>query len=176
MTFTGKNMRAMASVATNVGIKSSLALAQAASMRSIPRPSLSIYPSMVMMESSTIMPRQVIRAASVTVFRSIPVTYMMHRAMAVIMGSPDDAMRALLSGNSKSITRMTTSMEMIRSRMKLKTESPTTLGWSVILVMVTLCGSSLRKSASTRSTSRPNAVISFPGRDSSDITTQGVPL
>ena len=48
------------------------------------------------------------------------------------MGSPELAIRAVRKGKSISMTAMTTTMEMSRSRRKELTERCTTLGWSVI--------------------------------------------
>ena len=93
-----------------------------------------------MMESSTIMPSTTIRAASVTVLRSMPVRYMTARATAVHTGTPELAMSAERIGKSISITKMTTSIEMTRSRRNENTDVPTTLGWSVIRESLTLSG------------------------------------
>ena len=118
----------MASVATKVGKKSSLALAAAALVPLSPRESLSIYPSIVMMESSTIIPSVTISAARVTVFRSICVTNITAMAMAIHTGTPELAMSAERRGKSRSITTMTTSIAISRSRRKDHTDIATTLG------------------------------------------------
>ena len=84
------------------------------------------------MESSTIIPSTTIKAASVTVFNSIPNKYIKPILMAVQMGKPELAMRAVRMGNSNSMTAMTTIMEMSRSRRNELTDFWTTLGWSVM--------------------------------------------
>ena len=91
-------------------------------------------------------------------------------------GTPDDAISALLIGKSSIITRITTNIEIIKSLMNDHTESPTTLGWSVIRVMLTLSGASLRNSPITLSTSFPKATILFSGLISTDRITALRPL
>jgi len=80
------------------------------------------------MESSTIIPRTTIRPARVTVFSSILVRYITARDIAVMIGRPEDAINAERKGNSRSITRTTTSIDIRRSLRKDETESPTTFG------------------------------------------------
>ena len=122
------------------------------------------------------MPRTTIRAASVTVLSGMPVAYIAVIVRAVMTGRPDEAMRAERSGNSISITKMTTSMEISRSRRKAKTERLTTFGWSVTRVRVTLSGISSSKSPSTFSTLRPKATMLLWGRISTERMRQAWPL
>ncbi len=68
------------------------------------------------------------RAASDTVFRQIPKVYIRATAIAVQTGTPELAMSAERIGKSSSITAITTSIEMTRSRRNDHTEVPTTLG------------------------------------------------
>ena len=131
---------------------------------------------MVMMESSTIIPSTTIRAASVTVFRFMPVRNIIPMATAVHTGTPELAIRADLTGNSRSITKITTSIEMTRSLRNDHTEVPTTLGWSVTFDTLTLSGSVAPNSARTSSTSLPNATMLLSGRISTDIIRAGYPL
>ena len=172
----GKNIRLIAAVAMNIGSISSLALALAASLRVLPRPRWSIYPSIVMMESSTIIPSTTIRAARVTVFRSRPTRYITATATAVHTGTPELAMRADLSGKSISITKITTSMEMTRSRRKENTESSTTFGWLVIWLTLTLSGSSARNASRVAPSSFPKATILFSGSISTEMIMVPWPL
>ena len=124
----GKNITLMEAVERIIGTKSSFMLELAASTLFIPLAILSIYPSIVMTESSTIIPSTTIRAASVTVLRSIPIRYMIAMAMAVQIGTPELAIRADLSGKRISITSMTTIMAITRSLTNAHTEVSTTLG------------------------------------------------
>ena len=78
------------------------------------------------------MPRTTIRAASVTVFNSMPKRYISPMLTAVQTGSPELAMSALRMGKSSSMTAMTTIMEMAKSRRNELTDFCTTLGWSVM--------------------------------------------
>ena len=172
----GNVITLMANVAVNIGKNSSFMLAHAASILDMPRPSLSIYPSMVMMESSTIIPRTTMSAASETVLRSIPAMNITARATAVHTGTPELAIRADFIGKSISITRMTTSMEITRSLRNERTDTPTTFGWSVILLRFTLSGSPFSNSSRTASTSRPNATILLSGRISTDRMRAVFPL
>ena len=158
----GKNIRAMESVAISIGLNSSLALSIAASTRLCPAAILSIYPSMVMMESSTIIPKTTINAARVTVFNGMPATNMIATATAVQTGTPDDAMRAGLRGKSMSMTRMTTMIDIIKSLRKLSTATYTIFGWSVTRVRCTLEGSSFWNDFRTFSTLYPKFTISRP--------------
>ena len=112
------------------------------------------------MESSTIIPSTTMRAARVTVFRGIPIRNIAARATAVQTGTPEEATAALLKGKSRSITKMTTRMEIKRSRRKLSTEVRTTRGWSVTRVSETLAGNSDSNCLSILSTSAPKATIS----------------
>ena len=87
---------------------------------------------MTMTLSSTIIPKTKIRAASVTVFNSIPVTNISPIQIAVQTGRPVAAMRAVRNGKNISMTAITTRIEMMMSRKNDTTESFTTFGWSVI--------------------------------------------
>ena len=124
----GKNISEMAAVAINIGSISSRALSRAASLRLLPKLRWFIYPSIVIMESSTIIPSTTISAASDTVFSSILVRYITARAMAVHTGTPELAIAAERKGKSISITPMTTSMDIRRSLRNENTERPTTRG------------------------------------------------
>ena len=128
------------------------------------------------MESSTIIPSTTIRAARETVFRHIPKRYIQARAIAVQTGTPEDAMSAERMGKSRSITRITTSIDISKSLRKDQTESPTTFGWSVMRETFRLSGASDIKSASTLSTSFPNATILLSGRISMESTRAVWPL
>ena len=101
------------------------------------------------------MPRVVISAARVTVFKDMPVRDITAMAMAMQTGTPELAMRADRRGNSMSITKITTSMEIRRSRRKLQTLVFTTWGWSLTRMMPTSSGTLCRNSCSTFSTSSP---------------------
>ena len=121
-------------------------------------------PSIVMMESSTIMPSTAIRAARETILTCIPVKNIRASATAMQTGTPELAMSAERIGKSSSITRITTSIEISRSRMKDMTERWTTLGWSVMRLRCTDSGAEAENSASTRSTSWPKSTILLSGR------------
>ena len=129
-----------------------------------------------MTESSTIMPSTTISAASDTVFSGMSVRNIIASAIAVHTGTAELAISADFNGKSSSITAMTTSMEITRSRRKDHTELPTTLGWSVILLSVTLSGSPASNSAITLSTSFPKLTMSLSGLISIENITAGVPL
>ena len=101
------------------------------------------------------MPSTTMRAARVTVFNSMPKRYISPMLMAVQMGRPELATRAVRKGKRSSITTMTTIMEMSRSRRKDLTERSTTLGWSVMRYISTLSGRVSLNSASTFSTAFP---------------------
>ena len=128
------------------------------------------------MASSTIIPSTTISPANVTVFSPIPVRNMTARATAVQTGTPELAIRADLTGKSMSITRMTTIIDITRSRRNENTELRTSLGWSVILVIVTLSGSSCSYSSMTLSSFLPNATMSLSARISTEIIRQELPL
>ena len=115
-------------------------------------------------------------AARETVFRQMPQKYIRAMAMAVQTGTPEEAISAERIGKSMSITKMTTSIEITRSRRKDHTESPTTLGWSVMRETFRLSGASAINSASTRSTSLPNATMLLSGRISMEMTMAVLPL
>ena len=83
---------------------------------------------MVIMESSTIIPSTTISAARVTVLRSIFTMNITAKATAVHTGTPELAMSADFMGNSIIITRITTNIEITRSRRNENTESDTTFG------------------------------------------------
>ena len=106
----------------------------------------------------------------------MPHRYISAKATAVHTGTPEEAMRALFIGKSNIITNITTSIEMSRSRRNDHTELPTTAGWSVIRVMVTLSGKSISKAASTLSTSLPNETILLSGRILMESTKASCPL
>ena len=129
-----------------------------------------------MMESSTIIPRTTISAASDTVFRSMPVMNITANANAVHTGTPELAINADLIGKSISITRMTTSIDITRSRKNEITEFPTTFGWSVILLTVTLSGKVPVKLSRTLSTFAPKATISLSSLFSTERITAEWPL
>ena len=127
------------------------------------------------MELSTIIPSTTIKAARVTVFSSMLNVYMMASDMAVQIGIPELATKAERIGKSINMTSMTTMMEVTRSRRKDHTESPTTFGWLVILVMVTLAGSSFSNSSNNWSTSAPNSTMLLPGLISMETRMADVP-
>ena len=79
-------------------------------------------------------------------------------------------------GKSISITTMTTSMDMTRSLRKDTTEAPTTFGWSVILLMLTLSGNVRENSSRTLSTFVPKATMSLSRRISTERITAERPL
>ena len=124
----GKNMTLMDAVERSIGTKSSFILELAASILLKPLPRLSIYPSIVMTESSTIIPSTTIRAARVTVFRSIPIRYMTAMAMIVQIGTPELAIRADFNGKRISMTSITTIIAITRSLTNAQTDVSTTLG------------------------------------------------
>ena len=124
----GKNITLIEAVESIIGTKSSFMLELAASTLLIPLPRLSIYPSIVMTESSTIIPSTTMSAARVTVLRSIPIRYMMAMAMIVQIGTPELAIRADLSGKRISMTRITTIIAITRSLTNAHTDVSTTLG------------------------------------------------
>ena len=68
------------------------------------------------------------RAASVTVFKSIPMRYMMAMATIVQIGTPELAIRADLNGKRISMTRITTIMAITRSLTNAHTDVSTTFG------------------------------------------------
>ena len=131
---------------------------------------------MVMMESSTIIPSTTIRPASVTVFSPIPVRYMTARAIAVHTGTPELAISAERIGESMSITRITTNIEISRSLRKENTEFLTSFGWSVMRVSVTLSGMSCSNSARTLSSFLPKATMSLSERISTEMIRAELPL
>ena len=157
-------------------MKSSRALSQAASTRPIPFLNLSIYPSIVMMESSTIIPKTAISAARVTVLSSIPATYITAIVAAVQIGTPELAIRAERIGKRRSITIMTTIIEIKRSLRKSHTDCLTTFGWSVILVSLTLSGRVWENSSSTLSTFLPKEMMLFSGRIDTESIRAVLPL
>ena len=115
------------------------------------------------MELSTTIPITTIKAASVTIFSSIPAIYIMATDMNVLSGIVMAATIAERRGKRTIITRMITAIEMSRSLRKSRTLLPTTLGWSAILVIITSSGSSsLRKSDITLSTSFPYSTMLLP--------------
>ena len=116
------------------------------------------------------------RAARVTVLRFIPEKYITAIVMTVHTGTPELAIIAERNGKSISITKITTSIEMTKSLMKDQTDLLTTFGWSQILVIVTLSGSSPANSSRILSTSFPNAVMSWSGRISREMTRAVCPL
>ena len=124
----GKNMTLIDAVERSIGTNSSFMLALAASILFIPLARLSIYPSIVMTESSTIIPSTTIRAAKVTVLRSIPIRYITAIAMVVQIGTPELAIRADFNGKRISMTSITTSMAITRSLTNAHTDVSTTLG------------------------------------------------
>ncbi|MPM20071.1 hypothetical protein SDC9_66498 [bioreactor metagenome] len=128
----GKNAALMANVAISNGLKYSRALLMAECQREYPCSISSIYPSITTMELSTIIPRTTIRAASVTVFISIPSAYINAHVAAMEIGIPEAATRADFTGKSMSMTTITTRMENTRSCMNDCTESSTTFGRSVM--------------------------------------------
>ena len=71
-----------------------------------------------MMESSTIIPKTTIKEAKVTVLRSMPKRYIKAKATAVQTGTPELAIRAERIGKSISITKITTAIEISKSRRK----------------------------------------------------------
>ena len=172
----GKNMTLMEAVERSIGTKSSFMLELAASKRLIPLPRLSIYPSIVMTESSTIIPSTTMSAAKVTVFRSMPIRYMMAMAMEVQIGTPELAISADFNGKRISMTSMTTIIAMTRSLTKAHTDVSTTLGWSEILVIVTLSGRLSENSDTILSISFPKVTMLFPERISIDMTSAFSPL
>ena len=117
-----------------------------------------------MMESSTIMPSTAISAARETTLTCMPVTYIAASATAMHTGTPELAISADRIGKSSSITRITTSMAIKRSRMNDMTERCTTLGWSVIRVMWRDSGAVAENSFRTASTSRPKSTMLLSGR------------
>ena len=176
MAFDGKNIAPIAIVAIIIGTKSSLALSVAASSGRLPLRIFSIYPSIVMIESSTIIPSTTIRAARVTMFMGMLSRYIAASEVAVHTGTPVHAIIADLSGKSINITIMTTRMDTSRSLRKFTTERLTTLGWSVMRVIVTLSGVSSENAEITLSTSSPNAVMLLSGRIATERTMEVWPL
>ena len=114
------------------------------------------------------------RAASVTIFSSMPAIYMMATETKVLSGMVMAATMAERRGKSTIMTRMMMAMDMSRSRRKELTLIATTLGLSAIRVMVTSSGrSSARKASSTWSTSLPYCTTLLPGVISMESSTQG---
>ena len=131
---------------------------------------------MTTMALSTIMPNTTMSAASVTMFNSMPIIYIMATETNVLSGMVIEATMAERSGKSTIMTRMMMTIEMMRSRRKLLTLSATTLGLSAMRVMVTSSGSSsAAKLLSTLSISSPYCTTLLPGVISIDNSTQGCP-
>ena len=118
---------------------------------------------MTITESSTIMPSTKISAARVTVFSSMPVIYISPMQIAMHTGTPVQATRAVRNGKSRSITAMTTRIEISISRRNERTESSTTFGWSVTRCRRMSGGNCSEASSSTFCTVSPNATILLPG-------------
>ena len=78
------------------------------------------------------MPSTAISAASVTVFSSKPMKYMMPIVAAMHIGTEVELTSAVRSGNSISITKITISIASIRSFRNDRTDWSTTFGWSVM--------------------------------------------
>ena len=132
---------------------------------------------MTTIELSTTIPSTTISAARVTMLSSILARYITPTEIKVLSGIVIAATIAERSGNSTIITRMMITIEIIRSRRKELTLSPTTLGWSAMRVIVTSLGScSCLYSSSTLPTSLPYFTMLLPGVISSESSTQGCPF
>ena len=131
---------------------------------------------MTTMELSTIIPKTTISAASVTMFSSMPIIYMIATLTKVLSGMVMAATMAERMGNSTIMIRMMIAIEMSRSRRKSLTLIATTLGLSAMRVTFTSSGSSsAAKVLRTRSTSCPYCTTLLPGVISIDSSTQGCP-
>src|SRR5574340_689686 len=118
-------------VARNIGIKYLFALSIAAFHGERPFFRLWIYPSIITIELSTVIPRTTTRAARVTVLRGIPNRYIMPAEMKVFNGMTIAATSAERNGKSIIITIMITTIAIIRSRRKETTDVFTTSAWFV---------------------------------------------
>ncbi len=123
-----------------MGMKYFLALSSAASHGFIPDFRLYMYPSIITMELSTVIPSTTTSAAKVTVLRGMPNMYISPMLIKVLSGITMAATRAVRIGKSTIITRITTSMAMNRSRRNETTDSPTTSDWSIMVDIVTSSG------------------------------------
>ena len=113
-------------------------------------------------------------AASVTMFSSMPIIYIMDTDTKVLNGIVMAATIAERKGKSTIITRIMMAIEISRSRKNDVMLNDTTFGLSAIRVTFTSSGSSLaRNSLSTRSTSLPYCITLLPGVISSDSNIQG---
>ena len=97
---------------------------------------------MTTMLLSTIIPNTTIIAASVTMFSSIPIIYMIDTLTNVLSGMVMAATMAERNGKSTIMTRMMINMAMSRSRTKSRMLLLTTFGLSAIRVTFTSSGSS----------------------------------
>ena len=115
-------------------------------------------------------------AASVMMFSSMPIMYIMATLTKVLSGMVIEATMAERMGKSTIMTMMMMAIDTSRSRRKELTLRATTLGLSAIRVMVTSEGSSsAAKLLSTRSTSLPYSTTLLPATISIDSNTQGCP-